>query len=498
MNEKSDVLDKYRRLLDVCLNLTQIYDIDKLLDYIMTAAMEVLSAEASSLLLQEDDLLLFKVAKGEKESVVKNLKLKVGEGVVGWVAKYKTPLIVNNAYEDPRFNRDIDKLTGFRTKNIICVPMKTQKAFVGVIEVLNKKKSREFTEADEKILMAFAGQTAIALDNVRLYQRLNSENALLRNELRASREFSDIIGRSRKITDVLDLACKVAPSRSTVFIQGESGTGKELIAKAIHFSGGRRDRPFIKVNCAAIPETLLESELFGHEKGAFTGAINRKLGRFELADGGTIFLDEIAEIPVNLQLKLLRVLQEREFERVGGVETIKVDVRVIAATNKDIAKALKDGMFREDLYYRLSVVPVSVPPLREHKEDIPLLTAHFIKKYNNELNRNISGITEDALALLKEYDWPGNIRELENTIERAIVISSSNTITADHLSNITSSDDAREIRVGLALKEAIDTFKISFIKKTLDHTGGSKKKAAEILKIQRTYLSNLIKYLKIR
>ncbi|MDI3518395.1 MAG: hypothetical protein PWQ34_542 [Caldanaerobacter sp.] len=266
------------------------------------------------------------------------------------------------------------------------------------------------------------------------------ENELKRNR-KLDKAFDIIIGNSGKLRDALTIASKAAETDSTVLIRGESGTGKELVAQAIHYASRRRDKPFIRVNCAAIPVTLLESELFGHERGAFTGAVTQKIGKFELADGGTVFLDEIGEIPPEIQVKLLRVIQEKEFERVGGIKTIKVDVRIIAATNKDLEKAIKEGTFREDLYYRLNVIPIMLPPLRERRGDIPLLVEHFIEKLNKKLNKNIKGITKKAMQALIHYDWPGNIRELENIIERCITLSEGEYIDYEDLPQYIRNED---------------------------------------------------------
>ena len=253
-------------------------------------------------------------------------------------------------------------------------------------------------------------------------QALLKENIFLRKELKKQFYFQDLISKSRKMQDIFELARTVAKSTSTILILGESGTGKELLARAIHLESLRADTPFVSVSCAALTETLLESELFGHEKGAFTHAISQKKGKFEMAHGGTIFLDEIGDIGAKLQLDLLRILQEKEFSRVGGNEVIKVDVRIIAATNRDLKKAIEEGKFREDLYYRLNVISILIPPLRERKEDIPLLVDHFIEKFNIEMEKKIKGISPEALNSIMAYIWPGNVRELENTIERAMVI----------------------------------------------------------------------------
>jgi len=274
----------------------------------------------------------------------------------------------------------------------------------------------------------------VTVNNALLNSSLRREVDELRTELKGKYSFGNIIGQSGVMQDVFKSLSKVVDSNVTVLIQGESGTGKELIARATHFhSKSRADKPFVAVNCSALPESLLESELFGHEKGSFTGAAGKRIGKFEQADGGTIFLDEIGLMSPATQAKILRILQEREFERVGGNELIKVNVRVISATNKDLEEEMKHGGFREDLYYRLSVFPIKLPPLRERKEDIPLLTAHFIKKYNEQENKSVKDIHPDALELLLNYNWPGNVRELENAVERAVVLASDDNIASRDL-----------------------------------------------------------------
>ncbi|MBD3383201.1 MAG: response regulator, partial [candidate division Zixibacteria bacterium] len=261
------------------------------------------------------------------------------------------------------------------------------------------------------------------------HRHLSVENRSLKAQIREKFSFDNIVGQNRRLRDIFDLIETAANSKATILLTGESGTGKELVAKAVHYNSPRRDNPFIRINCAALPESLIESELFGHEKGAFTGAINQTKGRFHLADQGSLLLDEISEMPIQLQSKLLRVLQESEFERVGSGTPIKVDVRIIATTNRDLMEEIKKGSFREDLYYRLNVINIEVPALRERKDDIPLLVEHFIEKFNREDDRQIKGITDKALNLLMQYPWPGNVRELENMIQRAVVTARDNVIT---------------------------------------------------------------------
>src|SRR3990172_5590562 len=276
-------------------------------------------------------------------------------------------------------------------------------------------------------------ETKIIIKNAIEKKRQLDENISLKEELKGRYQFSNIVGKSDKIKKVFELIMKVANSRSTVLITGESGTGKELVARAIHHNSDRKVKPFVSISCGAIPETLLESELFGHQKGAFTGADSDKKGLFEVADGGTFFLDEVSEAPPSIQAKLLRVLQEKEFKRVGGVKDIKVNVRVIAATNKNLHKLIEDGKFREDLYYRLNVIPIELPPLRERKEDIPLLVSHFINKYNSINKKDIKGISPKAMEILEKYIWRGNIRELENVIERAVTLEIADNIYRESL-----------------------------------------------------------------
>ena len=328
----------------------------------------------------------------------------------------------------------------------------------------------------------------------RLKTRLEQENKYLQQEIKLTKNFEEIISQSKKFKKVLSLVEQVSKTNATVLILGESGTGKELIARAVHNISGRKNRPMVKVNCAALPATLIESELFGHEKGAFTGAIARKVGRFELADGGSIFLDEIGEIPVELQPKLLRVLQEGEFERLGNSATIKVDVRVIAATNVNLLDAITKGTFREDLYYRINVFPIQIPSLRERKEDVPLLTRHFLLKYNAQFGKKIDLITERVIDDLVRYDWPGNVRELENVIERAVIISNENKLEIGDAIPKESNSATKEKSITLDDNER--THILNILKRTHWRISGEKG-AAKILDINRTTLEARMKKLGI-
>lgn len=352
----------------------------------------------------------------------------------------------------------------------------------------------------------------IKLDEIKLvigraleYQKLKTENAFLQGQLKAKYRFANLIGDSDKMQQVFQLIEKIASTNSTVLICGESGTGKELVARAIHYNSDRRDQPMVPVNCGAIPEDLLESELFGYEKGAFTGALKTRIGRFELAHGGTIFLDEIGDMSPGLQVKILRILQEHEFERVGGIKSIKVDIRVIAATHRDLELAVKQGRFREDLYYRLNVIPLVIPPLRERKEDIPLLVRYFIEKFNAEKKRAVKGISNEALHCFNQYNWPGNVRELENLIERLVILKEEGIIEREDLPErifgnapILGAITPPEIpEDGISLTTAVSEFEKELIIRALKKSNWVKNRAAKLLNLKRTTLVEKMKKIQI-
>ncbi len=334
-------------------------------------------------------------------------------------------------------------------------------------------------------------EISLLVERIIRVKNLQRENAILRRKLSRQYRFHDLVSKSPRMAEIFDLVRDVASQRSTVLVQGESGTGKELVARAIHFSGERGSGPFVAVSCAALAETLLESELFGHEKGSFTGAVAQKKGKFELADGGTIFLDEIGDVSPKLQADLLRVLQERRFFRVGGSAEIEVDVRVIAATHRDLAAEVHEGRFRDDLYYRLNVINIRIPPLRERREDIPLLAQEFLDRLSHELGRPVSGISDEALRLLMDHDWPGNVRELENAVERALVTCKSGVLTADDLAFLRAPAAAPELALpaGLSLQE----LEKQYIAATLQRLEGNVKATADALGIDRSTLYEKIK-----
>ena len=468
-------------------------DQDRLLDIIIETAKNLTHAEGSSLLLLDKpgQNLLFAHATGEVSEELKKLTVPMGQGIAGWVARERKPQIVNAADQDKRWYKGIDERTNFVTRSLLCVPLLVGDRTVGVIEVINKCDGTNFNEDDQEILQKVASLAATVLENASQYQQLKDNYTQLKKEI-AGRY--DIIGKSAAIQEVLGLAQKVAAGTTTVLVQGENGTGKELLARYIHDQSGRADGPFVAVNCAAIPVDLLESELFGYEKGAFTGAAGRRKGHFESAHGGTIFLDEVGDLPLAVQAKILRVLQEREFIRLGGTETIRVDVRIVAATNQHLQDLVKRSLFREDLYYRLNVFQIFLPPLRQRTDDIPVLAQHFLDRFNRQTTKNIRGLTDQALQSLTEYHWPGNIRELQNVIERAMVLATGHMIEQQHLPAMGQSGGGEaDIRPAISLDEAQRKFKRQYLANALARNNWNQRKTAAALQIQPTYLSRLIK-----
>ena len=378
--------------------------------------------------------------------------------------------------------------------SLMCVPLLNLDKAIGLVYLDTTNPSARFTNEDLQLVTAIAGIASMAFESARQVEWLGSENQRLRAEVDLDH---DMVGDSAAMREVYQLIERVATSESTVLVYGESGTGKELCARAIHRNSPRRDQPFVALNCAALTETLLESELFGHERGAFTGAVTQKRGQLEMANSGTIFLDEMGEISPALQAKLLRVLQERDFMRVGGTRSISLNIRVIAATNKNLLTATREGTFREDLYYRLNVVAITMPPLRDRKEDIPQLANYFAAKYSEKCNRQIMGISPDAGTLLKQYDWPGNIRELENAIERAVVLGSSGIILPEDLPETLHETPAQSMRSS-TYHEAVRQLKRQLILTAMDQSEGKITEAARLLGVHANYLHRLIRNLDLR
>jgi transcriptional regulator with GAF, ATPase, and Fis domain len=389
-------------------------------------------------------------------------------------------------------------LTESEARSLLVVPISRPAQRLGVIYLSTGDPVAWFDEDHLQLVTAIASVAAAAIENARYIEGLERENRRLADEINIAHS---MVGEGRRMREVYQFIAKVAPTDSTVLIRGESGTGKELAARAIHSNSPRATRPFVAINCAALTETLLESELFGHEKGAFTGAVAQKKGKLEVADGGTVFLDELGEMPMPLQIKLLRVLQEQEFERVGGTRPIKVDIRLVAATNRDLEAAIKDGTFRHDLYYRLNVVALKLPPLRERREDIPLLAAYFATKYAAKCKRQVRGISAEVRECLKNYDWPGNVRELENAIERAVVLGAGEMIVPEDLPEAlleveggAQGNSAAATEYHEAVKEA----KKQLILKACAQSGGSYVEAAKLLGLHPNYLHRLIRNLNLK
>ena len=377
----------------------------------------------------------------------------------------------------------------------LCVPMLSNEKVIGLIYLESSTPTTALSEDDFQLLSAVAGLLVIGIENSRQLERLGSENQRLHAEVSLSH---DMVGRSPRMRDIYQFIKRVAPSDSTVLICGESGTGKELAARAIHNNSPRKNQPFVALNCAAISETLLESELFGHEKGAFTSAIAQKKGFLEVAEGGTIFLDEIGELSPILQAKLLRVLQEREFMRVGGTRPIKINVRFLAATNKDLQKGSREQSFRPDLFHRLNVISITIPPLRDHPEDIPALAEHFAARYAKHCNRNVSAVSREAMAFLTQYDWPGNIRELENAMERAVVVGSSDRILTEDLPESVLETAKTGCSPPAKYHDSIRTLKKQLIIAALDQSNGSVTDAATLLGVHPNYLHRLMRNFHLR
>jgi Nif-specific regulatory protein len=422
-------------------------------------------------------------------------RYRVGEGITGEVAATGEPIVVPRISQDSRF---LHRATGRQQRrggefSFICVPVLLHRRAVGTLSVELRYRPERQDDKLVKFLRVVASMISQAVRIHRLLDaerhKLVSENAQLRQELQDRLAYSNLVGTSGPMRQLYEQMSRVAATSTTVLIRGESGTGKELIAEAIHHHSSRAKSGFVKVNCAALPETLVESELFGHERGAFTGAENRRKGRFELADGGTLFLDEIGELSPAIQVKLLRVLQEREFERVGGTEPVRIDVRVIAATNRNLEKALADGGFREDLYYRLNVFPLFIPPLRARKADVLPLAGYFTEKYSRQHGKSIKRISTSAIDLLSSYHWPGNVRELENTIERAMLLADGEVIHAYHLPPTLQTAEASGTVVSSSLASAVETFERSLIEDALRTARGNRSKAARLLSTTERVIS---------
>jgi len=454
-----------------------------------------------TLLEEKTGMLSISVAHGLSPKAQELGRYRVGEGITGKVVQTGRSVFIADIRKDSRFlNRTGARdVRSNRQVAFLCVPIKAEGKTIGALSVDKEYEGRQNPEDDLRVLNIMAPMLAQAVKlNRRVEQdrqTLRNENLRLKQDLKAKYDIQNMVGNSNAMHEVYRLIEQVADSQSTVLIRGESGTGKELVANAIHYASPRASKPLIKVNCNALPESLLESELVGHEKGAFTGALERKIGRFEWANGGTLFLDEIGDFPLSLQIKLLRVLQTREFERLGGRETIKVDVRVICATHKNLEEAIRQSTFREDLYYRINVFPIYLPPLRERKDDIMLLADHFLEKYSRADHKRIVRISTPAIEMLTSYHWPGNVRELENCIERAVLVCDEDVIRSEHLPpSLRMAESKLESRPG-TLDDMIEIKERELIIDALKKKRGFQKHAAAELGLtERIFNYKLKKY----
>jgi transcriptional regulator with GAF, ATPase, and Fis domain len=423
-------------------------DLAELIPVVIAKCRAALNAKAASVMLLDAtrNELYFPYISDDNAAVagvLSRLRVPADRGIAGAALRTGKPIVVNDAQNDPRLYRNADDETGEITRNLIAVPLTAGHGPIGVLEVLNRRDHRGFDATDLIFLEAVSGSVAIAIENARLYEQLrNSEDTLrtqvsvLRRDIARTRLFTEIIGSAPLMQDVFRLMESAARSFITVMIEGETGTGKELVARGIHRVSGRSEGPYVAVNCAALAETLLESELFGHRRGSFTGAVRDSPGVFRAASGGVVFLDEVAEMPARMQAKLLRVLEQEEVIPVGDTFPVKVDVRILSATNRNLKEAVEAGTFREDLYYRLSAFPIRVPALRDRREDIPLLASRFVSVSAERHQRRIEGIDRAAVALLTNFDWPGNVRQLRNEIDCAVALArDGETISVSHLSD---------------------------------------------------------------
>ncbi|MCB0289300.1 MAG: sigma-54-dependent Fis family transcriptional regulator [Calditrichaeota bacterium] len=477
----------YDALLDISEAFNHITETSVLLDRVMDIAMKTLKAERGFILLKTSgNTQDFKAvtARNISQETISDITA-LSSSVVNEVLNSGIPVLTFDALSDDRF-AGAKSIILQQIRSIACTPLLQHQEVIGAIYVDSRTNADQFTDESLQFLQAFSRQAALAIENVQRMERLQTENQQLKKQISLSDFFPEIIGKSPQIQEILDTITKVADSGASVLIEGESGTGKELVARALHSHSARKDKLFVPVFCGGLTESLLESELFGHKKGAFTGAIEDKPGLFEEADGGTIFLDEIGDVNLNIQTKLLRVIQEGEIKRVGDAKTRRVNVRVVSATNKDLWKEVQKKSFREDLYYRLNVINIKMPPLRDRGDDVMILAEHFLKKFARMNNKKIESFSSAAVKTLLEYQWPGNIRELVNTVERAVILAQEPRISPALLNlNRTRINDL----VGKTLRDV----EKAVIVETLEMTGNHRTRAAEILGVSRRWLQYRIK-----
>ena len=558
MESDPDILESgafYRRNKELELicrmgqTLNSILDIDQVLAVLLNEVRNLLNVTGASIWLKDNESgdVICRQAAGVQVEKVRSYRLKAKSGIAGWVCASGQSVIISDTREDSRYHSGVDKEMEIELRSILSVPLRSRGDVIGAIQVVEMRPNR-FENTHQTLLEAVAGTAAVAIENARLFQNLeNQADTLLKTNIKLEREvdhrkkveaelnrykqhledkverqtvelnrtrkamadlkadikrsyrFEKIVGKSDPMQAIYALIKDLADVSATVLINGESGTGKELVAEALHAYGQRRDKPFIKVNCAALSESVLESELFGHVKGAFTGADKDRIGRFQKAADGVILLDEIGDVSLDFQKRLLRVLQEREFERLGDTTTLPMRARVLASTNHDLLKGIKEGGFRQDLYYRLKVVEIRLPPLRERKEDIPLLIRHFLDEFNEELGKKIEGLSSEVLRVLMAYHWPGNVRELRNILEHMCILCKKRTIVEDDLPPNFPGHDLSRKRSFRALSDKssspseVSTDPKETLLKALEQARLNKTRAAEMLGISRRTLYRWLK-----
>ncbi|MCP4783576.1 MAG: sigma-54-dependent Fis family transcriptional regulator [Fuerstiella sp.] len=489
-------VDRLKSTLDIASKLSGAEETAPLLDLIAHEATRLLDCDRSSIFLwdQERNEVEARPALGVKNG---SLRLPAREGIVGETLRTGIAIVVAKAYDDPRFNKEVDQRSGYRTRNLVCVPLRdSDGTIVGAFEAINRNGDHAFSEDDVDCLQQLGTQAAVALRNLRERSLLNRSRDQLAEKVTSQVE---IVGTSAAIVALRDTIGRLASTDLPVLVLGESGTGKEVVANSIHFGGARANSPFVALNCAAIAESLLESELFGHEQGAFTDARDSRQGKFERADGGTLFLDEIGDMSLGGQAKLLRVLEQKIITRVGGSETIPVNVRIVAATNSNLTEAVREKRFREDLYYRLSVVTLDLPSLRDRPEDILPLAEHFLSRFSAQARRPGLQLTSDARRRLQAHAWPGNIRELRNLMERVAFLAPKDRIDADDLAFILSPDQVGgpQLSLDLGLDGATREFQKEFIRRSINQVSNNMTDAAKLLGLHRSNLYRKMKQLQM-
>ena len=481
-------------LLEFSRKLNSVRGLASLQETVLESVLQIVPADQAAILLTENGTTDFSSIVGRDRRMGANQPIHASQTILNRVLEENVAVLSSDVQSDDAY-REVESLLQRRVHSVLAVPLEVQGRMLGAIYLDASSPGNRFDADLLQLVTTLGNITALAIENARYLERLGGENRRLVEELNIHHS---MVGESKAMQQVYEFVSRVAGRDSTVLISGESGTGKELVARAVHINSSRAEKPFVAINCAAITETLLESELFGHERGAFTGAVSQKKGKLEVAEGGSVFLDEIGELAVPMQAKLLRVLQEREFERVGGTRPIKLDVRLIAATNRDLKEASRTGAFRSDLFYRLNVVSLHMPALRERREDIPLLAAFFAAQHSEKVKRRVAGISPEARACLMGYDWPGNVRELENAIERAVVLGSTELILPEDLPDSILEESAASGEPVNALADGVREAKRDLIERAIEKAKGNYTEAAAILGVHPNHLFRLIRTLKLK